>query len=185
MSRQIKSFDANSVASPLLPALRGPVVRLAANDPVWIATVKRALATWPSSHSTPPRLDETSAWNGLGGPSQKPVAKLFLIEVGRDDLLRVAEYLASKSHASPWRAVALLKRCGPDALVTPEVDLESHLLAKTILHEAGASLVIASARQFSQVIRLAESFFARYDPVFVDPLDELPFPCWAPGWQTG
>ncbi len=157
------------------------MVRLVAQDPVWIAGVKRAMVGWQWETLSSPQFDFFATWEALEDTALSARAELKLVEVGRENLQQFVASLSRRPPHESWQVVALLERTGPHAFLSPA----DRAMAATLLHEAGASFSIASPRALSRAMQFAQRFFLLRASTPGDALDTLPLACWGPGWQTG
>lgn len=157
---------------------REAMLRLTADDPVWIAGVKRGYARWQPRGMPKPGLARCASRADLhDDEARRP--RLLLIEVDRTGLRATCDWLVENSRQSNCRIAVLLARRLPLGF---ESAVDRQLIA-TLLYEAGASLVLASPRELPAVWDFAAHFFSLAGVEEGDPLDDLPLPRLATGPQ--
>jgi hypothetical protein len=156
---------------PLAADHRGPAVRVVADDPVWQAAVRRFVERWRQEHDASLgllRFENIAALkNAASGPQL-----LDLVLVTGETLATQARWIAERPSGT-WTVPLLCRR----SLVEPN----DQIAAERLLLEAGSRDVIPTLADLPRLESLVSHANSR--PQKLDPLAELPLPCWGPAWQ--
>jgi hypothetical protein len=147
----------------------------------WTAALRTAFARLPKDQF-PPRLYEVRTVGELSKHLDEQGRDLALIEVGRENLLGVAQLLVRRG-TRPAHFVALLEdridQRHSAAATLGELGAQSVV---DLLWEAGAAEVVESPRQLNGLLALYDRLTAARGLIFSGPADRQSFAEWA--WST-
>jgi hypothetical protein len=156
---------------PLAADHRGPAVRVVADDPVWQAALRRCVERWREEHDAPLALLRFESVAELDDGANG-LELLDVVLVTRETLSKMASWIV-RHRGGTWTVPVLCRH----SLVEPE----ERLVAERLLVEAGAREVIPTLAELPRLETLVSHLNSRQ--AGLDPLAELPLPCWGPAWQ--
>lgn len=148
----------------------GLAVRLAARDPVWIASIRQQVLQWRASRAMRLPIVKCDAGRQFSDSS------IEVMEADEKHLLDTADWLKSL-RPRRWPIVMLLCR-------TEGSPFDQRAAMATLLAEAGANCVLTTPRDAYRLLEVFDHCCRRLAALERDPLDELPLPCWGPAWQS-
>ena len=156
---------------PLAAEHRGPAIRAIADDPVWQAGIRRCVETCREQHDSPLPLLRFENIAELDIAANGPQL-LDVVLLTRETLARLAEWIAQRPAGTS--TVPLLCR---RSLVEPD----DRIAAERLLLEAGSRDMISTLADLPRLETIVSHLNSRRP--MLDPLAELPLPCWGPAWQ--